>query len=111
VAGYFVANARPDRQLDVPIVVYRGRAGRERHRRRPRANDDDRGDPRAAADGAPRRRARGRGASLKRSTLAPDIPTTAEVGLPQLAFGALCTTGPFRLGKVHRKGRRGDVHD
>jgi tripartite-type tricarboxylate transporter receptor subunit TctC len=26
--------------------------------------------------------------SLKRSTLAPDIPTTAGVGLSQLAFGA-----------------------
>jgi hypothetical protein len=68
-------------------VVYRGRAGRERHRRRHA--------PIAVT-------------SLKRSTLAPDIPTTAEVGLPQLTFGALCTAGPFHLGE---KGRRGEVHD
>jgi tripartite-type tricarboxylate transporter receptor subunit TctC len=83
----------------VPIVVYRGTA--------PAVND-------IAGGHAPMmieaiftllptmRRARARGDEAQRGTLAPDIPTAAEVGLPQLAFGALCSAGPFHLlGEVH----------
>jgi tripartite-type tricarboxylate transporter receptor subunit TctC len=74
--------------LNVPVVVYRGTA--------PAVNDVAGGHVPMMIEAILALLPMVRGGavravavtSLKRSTLAPDIPTTAEVGLPQLAFGA-----------------------
>jgi tripartite-type tricarboxylate transporter receptor subunit TctC len=77
-------------QLNVPVAVYRGTA--------PAVNDVAGGHVPMMIEAIPALLPMVRGGAvravavttLKRSALAPDIPTTAEVGLPQLAFGAWC---------------------
>jgi tripartite-type tricarboxylate transporter receptor subunit TctC len=75
-------------ELNVPVAVYRGTA--------PAVNDVAGGHVPMMIEAIPALLPMVRGGAvravavttLKRSAIAPDIPTTAEVGLPQLAFGA-----------------------
>jgi tripartite-type tricarboxylate transporter receptor subunit TctC len=86
-------------ELNVPVAVYRGTA--------PAVNDAAGGHVPMMIEAIPALLPMVRGGAaravavttLKRSALAPDIPTTAEVGLPQLAFGAW-----WRLGAAAHAG-------